>query len=182
MLNNSKHVDNRDMIFELSEALASLIIREHQILQGELNQIGGLVKSAVKVMGNNLRELNAHVTEQNQLLDQDNDGVKNDVAEFSRISDQVNNNASIMVRALQFDDIVQQLAGHASERIGQMQELFHLLDQQVSELKSIGSEDIENAHDHMLKMIGNINKFRQLLEKENPVKQDTMAEGKIELF
>ena len=182
MQDNTKQTDNRDIIFGLSEALGSLIVREHQMLQGELNQIGGLVESAVKVLANNLRELNEHVTEQNQLVEQDNTDISNEVGEFSRISNQVNINASNMVRALQFDDIVQQLAGHASERIGQMQTLFQLLDKQLSELKVIKADDVSDSRVHMQTMIDDINKFRQLLEKQNPVVQDTMNEGRIELF
>ena len=182
MLENSKQTNNRDVIFALSEALSGLVIREHQILQGELNQIGGLVESAVKVLGNNLRELNENVTAQNLIVDHDDGNVSSDVGEFSRISNQVNKNASNMVRALQFDDIVQQLAGHASDRIGQMQELFHLLDTQVSELKKLDVDNVSNSNHHMQTMIDNIDTFRQLLEKKNPVKQDTMAEGRIELF
>ena len=182
MQDNTKQTDNREIIFGLSEALGSLIVREHQMLQGELNQIGALVESAVKVLGNNLRELNEHVTEQKQLVEHDNTDISNEVGEFSRISNQVNTNASNMVRALQFDDIVQQLAGHASERIGQMQTLFQLLDKQLSELKVIKSDDVSDSRVHMQTMIEDINKFRQLLEKQNPVVQDTMNEGRIELF
>lgn len=167
------------LLYELAESLSSLVIREHQILQDELNQVGSLVEDAVQEMGRSFRELNTCVTQQTSLVKQINAGDHEE--KISELTDQVNSYASNMKRVLQFDDIVQQLAGHAGERIAQMQQLFTVLDKDVAILKATEMGDGESLG-HMRDMLENIGKFRQLLEKENPVKQGSMVEGGIELF
>ena len=173
------------LIYTLSEELSGLIIREHQILQDELNQVSALVGDAVKVLGTNIRELNAHVAHQEKIHGSDSVEItQHSGGEYTKLSKQVNSNTSNMTRALQFDDIVQQLAGHASDRISQMQELFHLLDRKLSEIKVSDSSDEKHKqlHSNLQVMIENVIRYRLLLEKANPVKQDSMSEGKIELF
>lgn len=179
MTDISKQSDAQVLLYELAESLSSLVIREHQILQDELDQVGNLVGDAVKELGENFYELHACVFYQKSLIgDLENADNKD---ELQAINSKINSHTSNLKRALQFDDIVQQLAGHASERIGQMQQLFNMLDQDVFKLKSF---EIDNKQTQIQLniMLESISKFRQLLEKENPVKQGSMTAGEIELF
>ena len=179
MTDISKQSDAQVLLYELAESLSSLVIREHQILQDELDQVGNLVGDAVKELGENFYELHACVFYQKSLIgDLENADNKD---ELQAINSKINSHTSNLKRALQFDDIVQQLAGHASERIGQMQQLFNMLDQDVNKLKSF-EIDNKQTQNQLKIMHENISKFRQLLEKENPVKQGSMTAGEIELF
>lgn len=173
----------QDLLFELAGELSRLVIREHQILQGELNQVCALVEDAVQALGGNFRELNICVSKQVALVaNVKSDVAANDNEKLAELSKQVNAYTAKLTRALQFDDIVQQLAGHACDRIGQMQELFSVLDKQVAELKTNKHGNTDESQNHLQTMLVNIIKYRRLLEKENPVKQDSISEGGIELF
>ena len=185
MAENLVESSNETLIYQLSSELSGLIIREHQILQDELNQVGALVEDAVKSLGTNIRELNKNVAEQAKIFAENSTDGKQDNGPISEITNQVSSNTSDMMRALQFDDIVQQLAGHASDRIAQMQVLFHVLDEMLSEFKSARTSDKknqDNTHEQLQVMIESVIKYRLLLEKANPVKQVSMSAGRIELF
>lgn len=179
MTDISEQSGTQVLLFELAESLSSLVIREHQILQDELNQVGDLVGDAVQEMGDSFYEINTCITEQESLIKSlDNSSKKNQLED---LTSQINSHTSTLKRALQFDDIVQQLAGHASERIGQMQQLFNMLDHDVNKLTSVYTDN-DQTQTQLKIMLENISKYRQLLEKENPVKQGSMTAGGIELF
>lgn len=180
MTDNSEQSNTQSLLYELAESIGSLVIREHQILQDELNQVAALVEDAVQELGGSFRKLNACVKEQDSIIKEISSDNHN--SKLNGLSQQVNSYISNMRRALQFDDIVQQLAGHASERIGQMQQLFKALGIDVANLKSIELEKNTQAQTYLMTMLENTNKYRQLLEKENPVKQSSMTVGEIELF
>ena len=180
MTDNSKQSNTQALLFELAESLSSLVIREHQILQAELNQVGSLVEDAVKELGGSFRGLNACVTE-HAVFSNETD-VDDNHSGLIDMSEQINVYTSNMKRVLQFDDIVQQLAGHASDRIGHMKELFAVLDKDVAKLKSVDFEQNSESLNQLAQMLEDIGKYRQMLEKENPVKQGSMDAGEIELF
>ena len=180
MINKSEKTETHELLYELAESLSSLVIREHQILQDELNQVSSLVEDAVLELGGSFRGLNACVTEHAVFSKEaDAEGGKSSLTDMS---EQVSGYTSNMKRVLQFDDIVQQLAGHASERIAQMQELFAVLNQDVDKLKTLESDNHVESLNQLENMLEIIIKYRQLLEKENPVKQGSMSAGSIELF
>ena len=183
MEDNKEQFDSNEMLFKVAEELCGLVVREHQILQGELSQVGVLVEDAVQSLGANLRVLNECLKSQEIILnDHEKEHSGDRSKDFLSLSDQVNKNTSEMIRALQFDDIVQQLSRHASERIEQMHALFNVLGHNVSELKSFEFDNIDDAQSKLKEMVDNIAKYRLLLEKNNPVKQSSMNEGSIELF
>jgi len=183
MEDNIKQSDSLEMLFNVAEELCGLVLREHQLLQRELNQVGVLVEDAVQSLGSNLRILNECMIAQNKILAQHNPRESADTSmEFSSISKRLSKNTSEMMRALQFDDIVQQLSRHAGDRVSQMQSLFHMLDTHVSELKILKSENSDDIRIKLHEMIHDISTYRQSLEKSNPVKQNSMSEGKIEIF
>lgn len=168
------------LVYELAESLCSLVIKEHQILQAELTQIGVLVEDAVQELGGSSRDLSVCVSEHTSLVNE----FANDehISTINNFKQQVNRHTSRMNRSLQFDDIVQQLAGHVSERIELMQQLFSNLESDVASIKLIGLANKSDTLNHMQSMSSNILNCRKLLEKENPVKQTSMSEGRIDLF
>lgn len=174
-----------ESMYKLMDELSSLIVKEHQILQGEMCQVRVLVSDAVKNLDSNFRDLNACSSEQVTIIN----GLINtgrvdeeQQQKLSEISNQINSHTSATIRALQFDDIVQQLAGHTSNRIARMQELFADLEDKLTKIKQLESQDNSGIHEYIKKMRGKVKKFRTKLEKENPVKQKSMDAGKIEIF
>jgi hypothetical protein len=63
-----------------------------------------------------------------------------------------------------------------------MQELFAELENSLTKIKRIESQDVSEIQKHLKKMHDEVEHFRIRLEKENPVKQNSMNAGKIELF
>ena len=179
MTDKPKQLNTQTLLYDLAESLSSLVIREHQILQDELNQVGALVEDAVQQMGGGFRDLNSCVAQQVSLIEKNSTAGNQE--ELNDLAAQVNSCTSTMNRVLQFDDIVQQLAGHASDRIAQMQQLFTVLDRDVARLKVVDTDNSESQAQLKI-MLECIGKYRQLLEKENPVKQGSMIAGGIELF
>lgn len=172
-------------LHSLAEELSQLIVREHQILQGEMCQVRTLVSDAVKRLDSNFRSLNACASEQSAILDQVLESSRVDEVQrqkLSEISDKINAHTSTTIRVLQFDDIVQQLTGHACDRIARMQELFTELEDKLTNIKRLETMDENAIQTYINTMREEVMRFRAKLEKENPVRQNSMNEGKIEFF
>jgi len=172
-------------LHKLADELSQLIVREHQILQGEMCQVRILVSDAVKNLDSNFRSLSARASEQSAILDQvvETGRVeKEQQQKLSTISDEIKSHTSTTIRALQFDDIVQQLAGHTCDRIARMQELFAELEDKLTNIRKLEAMDGDGIQNYVEKMRDEVGCFRARLEKENPVRQNSMSEGKIELF
>lgn len=181
----NKAVSLHDALYELADEFNRLIVREHQILQDEMNQVRVLVSDAVKNLDNNFRGLNSKNSEQADILSNvfKTGQVDNEQQQkLTEITHQIKSHTSTTIRALQFDDIVQQLAGHTCDRIARMQELFVDLENKLSIIKRLESEDISAIQGHVKMMRDEVDNFRTRLEKENPVRQRSMDAGKIELF
>jgi hypothetical protein len=181
----NKVADLQKSLYKLADELCELVIKEHQILQGEMCQVRVLVSDAVKNLDSNFRSLSARASEQVAIIDQViSTGHVDDEQQqkLSAISDQINSHTSTTIRALQFDDIVQQLAGHTCDRIARMQELFTELEDKLTKIKQLESQDGDGIQKYMKMMHDEIRYFRTKLEKENPVKQNSMDAGKIEIF
>jgi hypothetical protein len=169
----------------LADELSHLIIREHQILHGEMCQVRVLVSDAVKSLDSNFRSLNACASKQAKLLDQLAERGSIDQQQQQKLTDistEINSHTSTTIRVLQFDDIVQQLAGHTCDRIARMQELFAELEKKLVNIKNLDATDADGTRKYIRMMRDEVGVFRARLEKENPVKQDSMSEGRIELF
>ena len=177
--------DIQQALYKLADELGDLVLREHQILQGEMRQVGVLVSDAVKNLDSNFRTLNACVSEQTAILDKvlDTGCIDKDQRQkLSEIGNQINTHTSTTIRSLQFDDIVQQLAGHTCNRIAHMQELFVGLETKLTKIKQLESQEKSDIQKLIKMMQEEVGYFRVKLEKENPVKQRSMDAGKIELF
>lgn len=181
----NKKDDVGEELYDIARALSELVLREHQILQEEMTQMTSLVEDAVKRLDDDFRQLNAVTIEHSVKVDEALAEGLMDASmhkTLSRVGDQINQRVSSTVRALQFDDIVQQLSSHSRERIFQMQALFVELTKNLDDSKQGTSKDDATHLLHIRNMKEEINRFRIRLEKENPVKQHSMQAGKIELF
>ena len=186
---NTEASDLREAVYGLAEDLNRLVSREHQILQGELGQVGTLVGDAIKTLVESFNNLNGQVAEQENLVQiivaevlDSNDKELEQVGRISELSQQINQNVVSATRSLQFDDIVQQLVTHSHHRTERMEQLFAGLTKKLSELKVLDPQDTTQIAKYIEAMQEEINRFRVALEKTNPVKQTSMGAGKAELF
>jgi len=186
---NIESSDLREAVYGLAEDLNQLVSREHQILQGELGQVSTLVSDAIKTLVESFNNLNGQVAEQENLVQfivaeilDSNDQDVEQVGRISELSQQINQNVASATRSLQFDDIVQQLVTHSRRRTRQMEQLFAVLTNKLSEMKVVEPQDLTQIAENIEAMQEEINRFRVALEKTNPVKQTSMGAGKAELF
>lgn len=172
------------LLYGLVNELHGLITREHTEIRDELSQMGSVVSDAIKTLMLSLNGLNAQLNQQNQMIQKM--AVVVDVAESEQLQNEyqalnkmVNQNITVVVRSLQFEDILQQLIGHCRARSEGLEDLVDQLNLDVDMLKNAPQD---KAKEVMSDMQAKISEVGKKLEKENPVKQTSMGAGGIELF
>jgi len=182
-------LEPRVLFQDLATALNGLVVREHQILQEELGQLSALIRDAVATLEESFRVINEQASEQSKLatstaevLNEKKQRLPIGLDNISKISEQINKNVATAVRSLQFEDIIQQLAAHSNNRAAQIEQLFVKLGEKLITLESIKSDEAIRIEQIIHAMQSDMEDFRHAVEKDNPVKQATMDEGKIELF
>ncbi|MDT8282172.1 MAG: hypothetical protein RQ982_05080, partial [Gammaproteobacteria bacterium] len=78
--------------------------------------------------------------------------------------------------------IVQQLTKHAQSRTRHIQLMFKKLSASLEGMKNIDYKYNPELSSQVLELKREVNNLRTELEKENPVKQSTLAIGRTELF
>ena len=175
-----------NLLSSLADDLVHLMIREHQYIHQELEHVRQLVGDATRSLTAGFDDINILAIEQNtmitlasQLNTTDNEAL---LEQCKRIDKKHRENRTRIVTALQFDDIVQQLTGHAQRRARNIQEMFYKLANTLKELHSLDHKNDPAFVSRIQEIKRDVEKFRVELEKENPVKQSTLAIGKTELF
>jgi hypothetical protein len=170
----------------LAEELVNLMIREHQYIHQELEHVRQLVGNATRSLTASFDQMNILAIEQNTIVTmalQLNNATNAELLEkCKRADNQYRNNQVKIVTALQFDDIVQQLTQHAQNRAMSVQEMFKRLGKALKELRQLDHKDDPDFISRILELKQDVANLRTELEKENPVKQSSLAIGKTELF
>lgn len=191
MGNNTKPAksESRTLLHGIATTLNELVVREHQILQDELRQLSTLIKDAISTLDTSFKQINENASAQTKLVSSITDILKNidqsiprEIDEINKVSEQIDKNVATAVRSLQFEDIIQQLAAHSSNRASQIEQLFKKLGENLAILKTIDENDMAQIEQVIQAMQSDMEDFRRAVEKDNPVKQASMGEGKIELF
>lgn len=178
-------VNNR--VFNLADDLARLLMQEHKLLQNELTQITALSDSAVQELGQITMGLKRS-SEEIMLaqLDRDNRTLEKVQCNLQLLNDQIHASTSDTVRALQFEDILKQLIGHVLKRAVSMDSLFTTLAGELINIKDMlgtsGELDIDKLNIQLDIMREQIHGYKSTLPNNNPVKQDSMKPGKVEIF
>ena len=176
----------RTLLHKLANDLNRVVIKEHQILQHELKQISTLIKDAIKTLEDSFNCISDQSSEQLQLVKSivEITTINNsdDLPRLSELTNGITKNVANAVRSLQFEDIVQQLTVHSHSRVEQMALLLSRLGNSLDKLNTIDSEKIDLMTQTIMEMQDDLQNFCNAVEKENPVKQHSMREGKIELF
>ena len=170
----------------LADDLIYLMIREHQYIHQELEHVRQLVREATRSLTNSFDELNILAIEQTTMvtlaLQLNNANNKELLEQCKRTEKQYRANQVRIVTALQFDDIVQQLTQHAQNRAMKIQDMFKRLDKALKELRHMKQTRDPEFISRILALKNDVERLRKELDKENPVKQSSLAIGKTELF
>lgn len=183
----NKISDTQTVLYGLADDLHYLVNREHQIIGDELEQMSALVSDAIKTLVKSFNNLNINMVDQSDLVEKivaaANSKIPNSTAdnqeEFVELTREMKRNIAATVRSFQFEDIVQQLVVHCRTRSDGMERLFTRLDKGLTQLKTAEEKQAIKIVNNMRKDVADL---RALLERENPVKQDSMKAGGIELF
>ena len=174
------------LLSNLADDLVNLMIREHQNIHQELEQVRQLVGDATRSLTASFDEMNILAIEQNTVISlalQLNNATNEELLEKCRRAEkQYRENQVNIVTALQFDDIVQQLINHAQNRTLNIQEMFKRLGDAMKQLRKLDQKDDPEFISRVLELKQDVENFRVELEKENPVKQTSLTIGKTELF
>lgn len=178
--------DTSSLLSELADELTSLMIREHQYIQDELEHVRSLVGDATRSLTASFDEMNILAIEQTTMVTlalQLNNANNHELLEQCKRSEkQYRSNQVRIVTALQFDDIVQQLTKHAQSRARSIQEMFKRLDSALKEFRHLKQKDDPEFIRKIINLKQDVANFRTELEKANPVKQFSLAIGRTELF
>lgn len=181
--------ESRNLLHDIATTLNELVVREHQILQDELNQLSTLIKDAICTLDKSFKQINVNASEQTKIASsiteifrKNDQSIPREIDELGKVSEQIDKNVAAAIRSLQFEDIIQQLAAHSSNRAGQIEQLFKKLGDNLAILKTIDENDVAQIEQIIQAMQSDMEDFRRAVEKDNPVKQASMGEGKIELF
>lgn len=98
--------------------------------------------------------------------------VNTGLAHISQITNDIGEQVATAIRAMQFEDIVTQLLAHGQYEVDHVQEIANLL-QEVSET-GMSEEELKRRLDEQQK--------RWNEERHNPVAQESMDSGDVELF
>jgi methyl-accepting chemotaxis protein len=183
----TKSSGTQAVLYDLADNLHYLVNREHQIIGDELDQMSALVSDAIKTLVKSFNNLNINMVDQAELVEKivvacGSGEEKNTTGyqqEFLKLGHEMKQNIATTVRSFQFEDIVQQLVIHCRTRANGMEQLFTRLDKGLEQLKTAEQKQAIQIVNDMQKDVADV---RALLERENPVKQNSMQAGGIELF
>ncbi len=89
-----------------------------------------------------------------------------------------------LVRNLQFEDIVSQSLGHTELYLNRMDGFVELISQGITSMQELKTDDIANYTGRLKQLRNDVMAYRQelRLEELNPVSQQNMNEGDVDLF
>ncbi len=180
----------------LTEDLHVAVACELDIAQNDLQQIHALLADAAEKLNESFMVLNTQVRLQRELLlaitsnaekEQliGSADLKKKLDEVSGITDTINANVGLAVRALQFEDISGQVVTHSQKQIQQIGDLFSEL-QQVFNTPEVKGDDASLAHieQQLIRSKEMVAEYRQQWSstRHKAVSQESMQVGDIELF
>lgn len=113
-----------------------------------------------------------------------NDRMSISLAEISRTTQHIDEEVGLAVRALQFEDLVEQLLGYTTSHLGRLAALADALDTQIQALRTTPPDVATDKADTLWHLQESIICLRAGWERSEhkAVHQESMAEGAVELF
>lgn len=179
-LNNSLH--------ELSCDVSRLVIREQQLLNEELLRMSSLLREAATDLRHCFTIMGQQLDQQASLLRQrDPSGQMERRRDNSReklmlATSELGSYISKAIKALQFEDIIQQLIGHSRRRAEEIERMFSAIQDRISDLQEHDVQELEKLLVVLESCHKEIAAVKEALTLANPVKQQSMEKGDVTLF
>ena len=187
-MKNQEIHELQSTLHSLSADLSRLVITEQRALNGDLARMSNLLREAAHNLRDCFSAMSNQLTEQSAQLRRrqsrgaDGKPVSKDIESLLSSTNEISSHVAKAVRALQFEDILQQMIGHSRQRISQIENVFTLVQKQIEELKGVSREE----KDRILKVLricqDEIAEVQQILNVTSPVKQESLKSGDVELF
>ncbi|HKK15459.1 MAG TPA: hypothetical protein VJ981_02050 [Gammaproteobacteria bacterium] len=173
--------DIQEIVHSIASELIQVVNKEHSMLLSEIARMKNIISEASINLHQSFNGMNSDNSELLRVLAT----IKESNDEEHVIKDDYNKlmsgqNVSMGIRALQFEDIIQQMLDHARHRIHSIDKLFSILEQKVINFDD--AIDIKKIKETLLDCREEIQKTRKLLELENPVKLDSLGKNDVTLF
>lgn len=167
--------DSNDMLFAILHDLNQLSARINHILSEDLAQTSFIVNDVINHLIKSFNSINRGLDSLSYPGMSESDR-KDMEANISSIKSSIN----IIQRCMQFEDIVQQLIVHSSHIIEQNEKLLVNMTEEIQKINA--DLDQTNLKESLINIIQAIKTSTELIEKESPVKQNSLKKGNIEIF
>jgi len=177
-----------DSLHELSCDVSQLVIREQQLLKEELLRMSKLLQEASTSLRQCFTTMGQQLDHQASLLNQRDPNVlverRNDAGkvELLHATSEIGSYVGQAVRALQFEDIIQQLIGHSRRRAEEIEKMFAGLQARINDMRGHDARDLEKVLAVLEHCHQEIASVKEALTIANPVKQQSLAKGDVTLF
>lgn len=189
MLDKLLSEENPDM--DQVRELSAKVSKAHEaVLEESEKGRDSCVQLKLMVGGISNRDMNkvfsskAKVEEILDHLNQANNLISNCRTDANNVNAELKQHLGGAIRALQFEDIVSQSLGHTDLHLDRMEGFVSRLSVGLSELHEKGNLSPQEYADGVGKLHEEIMSYRSelRLEESNPVSQESMEEGDVELF
>ena len=183
--NNSKL---NDSLHVLSCAVSQLVIREQQLLNEELLCMSRLLHESATNLRQCFTVMGEQLDHQASLLSQRNPAVQMErrldpnKEELLLATSEIGSYISQAVRALQFEDIIQQLISHSRRRAEEIEKMFVGLQDRINDMQEHEARDPEKVLAVLERCHQEIATVKEALTIANPVKQQSLKKGDVTLF
>jgi len=183
-------VDNNDngllhSIHNLSDDVSAIVVREQQVMDAELLRMSSLIQEAASNLRQCFSSMSEQITLQSAQLclrSAEAQDLDKDTQCLLSTTNNISEHVGTAVRALQFEDIIQQLISHSRSRANEMEKMFVSIHSQIDKLYNSENQAMEEIIVSLKTCQDEINAIREALQLNNPVKQQTLDKGDVELF
>ena len=181
-------VDNNDngllhSIHNLSDDVSGIVVREQQVMDEELCRMSDLIQEAASKLRQCFSSMSEQITLQSaQLCLRSAEDLDKDTQCLLSTTNNISEHVGTAVRALQFEDIIQQLISHSRSRANEMEKMFVSIHSQIDKLYNSENQAMEEIIVSLKTCQDEINAIREALQLNNPVKQQSLDKGDVELF
>ena len=187
-MSKSDKLKLNDSLHELSCDISQLVIREQQLLNEELLRMSSLLKEASTNLRQCFTVMGQQLDRQTSLLKQTEQGIQVERRKDSNkenillATTEIGSYIGQAIRALQFEDIIQQLIDHSRRRAAEIEKLFAVLQGRIYDMRDHDARDLEKV----LAVLGRCHQematVKEALTVANPVKQQSLKKGDVTLF
>ncbi len=171
----------------LSDDVCHIVIREQQVMGSDLERMSKMLREAAGdlracfgTMSYQLAQQSAELRKCAVQVQQHED--ESDIEHLLLTTNEISSSVGNAVRALQFEDILQQLINHACLRVGEIEKMFVAIHEQVEVLYQSTGQDSAEIMSVLKKCRADIAAVSHAMQLSNPVKQQSLDKGDVELF